>query len=460
MTTQRSLGISVMVVGLLLPAACEQTLRTGRVGNTTNAPAPDGTCPAGLTVCGKGVYAQCLDLQNDRAHCGACDNACLPGIACQAGACQQVACTGAVTVSTQTVPAGGGNPDAILADVNGDGRPDLVSWGMLDEKNYPVNAFEVALGKAGGGFAAATSYQTSRYPHSIVAYDSNHDGVQDLYIVCGDISSSLCEVEIWRGHADGNLTSASRGADIAGCWDAVLVDLNGDGEPDLLADTTNAPPTLFFADANGGFHTGTFVGCSGPAWDWNGDGFPDLVKLNSTFGVCLNRGNGTFDDATDCAIATSGIPAGPSAVIADFNRDGHPDLATAMDANVDILLGRGGCQFQPMMEYPLPEGVRALVSGDVNGDGFLDLVAWTKDDTVSLLLGGPDGAFQVVPFSVAGGGPLAGGSLMVGDVTGDGKVDIVFVAGNGLGLGVVEDGGITTGPGTAGSTQILGNTCP
>ena len=87
--------------GLLLSAACEQTLRTGKVGNTTNAPNPDGTCPTGLTVCGKGAFAQCLDLQNDREHCGTCDNTCVAGIACAAGTCQQVACTGQVTVSMQ-----------------------------------------------------------------------------------------------------------------------------------------------------------------------------------------------------------------------------------------------------------------------------------------------------------------------------------------------------------------------
>ena len=82
MTSRRRLGIAVMVMGLLFPTACEQTLRTGKVGNTTNAPAPDGTCNAGQSVCGSGAFAQCLDLQNDREHCGTCNNACLSGIAC------------------------------------------------------------------------------------------------------------------------------------------------------------------------------------------------------------------------------------------------------------------------------------------------------------------------------------------------------------------------------------------
>ncbi len=455
-------------MGVLMSTACEQTLRTGKVGNTRNAPNPDGGCPTGLTVCGTAAFARCLDLQNDREHCGSCDNACLPGIACTSGTCQQVACTGPVTVSTQTTPTGSGSPpdDGILADINGDGRPDLVSWGIFDGKNL-ASVFQVALGEAGGGFAPPTTYQTSRIPTSIVAGDSNGDGFQDLYVV--GLNESSCGVELWLGHADGNLTLASRGTEIAGCDDATVADLNGDGKLDLVADISNAGgPTVFLADDNGDFHVGT-IGCSAGGtlvWDWNGDGFPDLVDLYPTLGMCLNRGNGTFDDVMDCGVATGSVqyvgPPEQVTVIGDFNRDGHPDLATAMDNSVDVLLGMGGCQFQPMMEYPLTDVVQVLASGDVNGDGLLDLVALTRDGTVSLLLGEPDGTFQVVPFSVGGTlGYQTGGSLVVADVTGDGKADIVFVPGRAPGLGSVgADGTITTAPAVGGGTEILENTCP
>ena len=126
-------GIAVLILGVLLPTACEQTLRTGKVGNKNNLPNADGTCPTGLTVCGAGAFARCLDLQTDREHCGTCDKACLQSIACAAGTCQQVACTGPVTVSAQPIPgtAPASTPylgGAILADINGDGRPDLVTW--------------------------------------------------------------------------------------------------------------------------------------------------------------------------------------------------------------------------------------------------------------------------------------------------------------------------------------------
>ena len=183
--------------------------------------------------------------------------------------------------------------------------------------------------------------------------------------------------------------------------------------------------------------------------DWNGDGSPDLIALGATLGVSLNKGNGTFEHEVDC-----GVVASYKTVLGDFNRDGHVDVADMMGNNVTVLLGMGGCQFQPMMEYPLAERVDALSSGDVNGDGLPDLVAKTDDGKISLLLGGPEGAFQVVPFSVeAPPGHEEYGRLLVGDVTGDGKSDVVFVPGVGDSTQIVSGS-------TVSGTQILENTCP
>jgi hypothetical protein len=321
----------------------------------------------------------------------------------------------------------------------------------VTRSNNATSTFQVALGEAGGGFAAATTYQTSGYPEVIVAGDSNGDGFQDLYVSI--LGPSTPSVELWLGHADGKLTLA-RATKITGCSGETVADLNGDGKLDLVAGLVDSTgPTVFLADANGDFHLGTsYPKCTGGptvVQDWNGDGFPDLVNLLATLSVCLNKGDGTFEDGMDCGVATSTSAVrliqsqslDQSVVIGDFNRDGHPDLAVALDSSVDVLLGMGGCQFQPTTEYPLTDAVSALASGDVNGDGILDVVASTRDGALTLLLGGPDGTFQIIPLSASGTSDGIG-SLLVGDVTGDGKADIVFV------------------PTGGGESQVLENTCP
>jgi len=462
MTKQRSLGIVLVLMWLVLPAACEQTFRTGKVGNTTNAPNPDGTCTTGLTVCGKGAFAQCLDLQTDREHCGTCDNACVAGIACAAGICQQIACTGEVPVSTQTIS--GSTPvdsastygGAILADINGDGRPDLVSW--REESGDAQGTFQVALGEAGGGFGAASTYQAANAVDFIVAGSSNSDGFQDLYVSAA--IGAHC-VEIWLGHADGKLTPATD-TGIPECMGSIAIgDLNGDGETDLVTILGNTyGPTVFLADANGAFHVGTtYPALRGASRilvrDWNGDGFPDLVLLSHLLTVYLNMGNGTFEDGMDCGVST---PEPKQVVIEDFNRDKHMDVAAGMGNSVAVLLGMGGCEFQPMAEYPLSASISALVQGDLNGDGIEDLVAQTSDGNISLLRGEADRTFQVVLLST-GSVPGESPVLLVGEVTGDGKADIVFVPGTApIQIEIAPDGGIVRIPWVA-TANILENAC-
>src|SRR5262249_15257833 len=142
------------------------------------------------------------------------------------------------------------------------------------------------------------------------------------------------------------------------------------------------------------------------AGDVNNDGLPDLVTANPFPGVVNNeaqdfRGHG--HGADELAVALGGgdgtfrrrqpLPAGssPIAVLTgDFNRDGRLDLATANYASSDVTvsLGLGDGTFADASHFAT--GVRpvALVQGDFNGDGRTDLgVVNAGSDDVSLLLG-------------------------------------------------------------------------
>lgn len=449
---------TILVSVCLAPlAGCERTLVTGKVGNTRNAPSADGTCPTGLALCGKGAFAQCLDLQNDRHHCGDCGNACVAGIACVKGRCEQVACSGPVSVTSQPI-AGLAPTDllcahrGLLADVNGDGHPDLISYGCGSR------TFEIALGALGGGFGPASIYEVMNASSmTIVAADSNGDGCDDLYV--SDASGSPC-LERWLGHPDGRLTR-SPNADDAKCQgpDRTVADLNGDGIPDMVS--LSPPPeaaymAVFLADANGAFHQAAKLpvrhnGVAFVVRDWNGDGFPDLVNTAFGLSVYLNRGDGSFEDEVSCGVLTS---PSQTVVVRDFNHDGHWDVAATMiDTEIGVLLGAGGCQFGPMAEYPLSGSVVALADGDLDGDGIRDLVARTSDGGVYFLRGDVAGSFM--PALLASVGRCGTGcSLFLGDVTGDHRADVV--------LSDASSTSVIAGVATQSTSpaQILGNDCP
>jgi len=152
------------------------------------------------------------------------------------------------------------------------------------------------------------------------------------------------------------------------------------------------------------------------------------------------------------------VGKGPnSVVIADFNRDGKPDIAVTntADNTVTILLGDGHGGFTPapgspvaVLSYPHTHGVAA---GDFNGDSKLDLIteSW-GDDKVTVIFGDGHGRFASpgVQFHV-GHHPYE--RLRVADVNGDGHPDIITTNWGGDNITVLlgdGKGGFTEAPGS------------
>ncbi len=118
------------------------------------------------------------------------------------------------------------------------------------------------------------------------------------------------------------------------------------------------------------------------------------------------------------------LPVGlnPQAIVAgDFNGDGHLDLAISNSSSndVSVLLGNGDGTFQPQVTYAVGAGPLAIVAADFNGDGKLDL-ALTDNNGMAILLGNGDGTFQPASMVAAG----LDGALVAGDFSGDGRIDL------------------------------------
>src|SRR2546426_815427 len=211
-----------------------------------------------------------------------------------------------------------------IADVNADGRPDLVAGG---------SGVWVLLGNGDGTFGSRSYFATGDAPWDVEIADLNGDGRLDMAVA--NLYSST--VSVLLGNGDGTFGPKT---DYTGSSSVAIGDVSADGWPDLV--TTNY--------SSGGF------------------------GLGNTVSVMLGNGDGTFGPSTNFGTGT-----GPQKVaIADLNADGRLDLVVAnyeqnSGNTVSVLLGNGDGTFGPKTDFPTGTGPYFVAIGDLNADGRPDL---------------------------------------------------------------------------------------
>ena len=195
--------------------------------------------------------------------------------------------------------------------------------------------------------------------------------------------------------------------------------------------TPSSGVTSRIATSNSHFPVGTAPGSVEIA-DLNGDAKPDIIVANeqsNNVTILLGDGKGGFTPAK-----ASPFPAGhdPNDIATgDFNRDGKLDLAFANheEKHLTVLLGNGQGGFTPAPDSPFAVAVKphthGVATGDLNGDGNLDLVtdSWGNDQ-VAVLFGDGRGSFNT-SGTLLDVGKMPYQRVRVGDINGDGKSDII-----------------------------------
>ncbi len=348
-----------------------------------------------------------------------------------------------------------------VADVNGDGKPDLLVVNLCINNNNDCahnlinSSVGVFLGNGDGTFQTAVSYYSGGFRAlSIAVADVNGDGKPDI-LVTNDCSNSNCDgsVGVLLGNGDGTFRPAVvYGTGGTQAFSGAIADVNGDGKPDfVVANTDSGTVGVLLGNGDGTFQPVVTYdsGGGGPdsiaVADVNGDGKPDLVvanqctpNCNGTVGILLGNGDGTFQTATTYG---SGGQAYVTLVVGDVNADGKPDVVTsnhcagpcANDQHgvLGVLLGNGDGTFQAAVNYGSGGYyARGVVIADVNGDGKPDMVATNLCSVspcgsvpVGVLFGNGDGTFQSAVVYNSGG--YSSNSLTVADVDGNGEPDVV-----------------------------------
>ena len=343
-----------------------------------------------------------------------------------------------------------------LGDLNGDGKPDLA----VANYSIPASPGDAGTGGSGtggisgsipgsvsvflsssGGYGPPQLYNVGINPGSIVAGDLNGDGKADLAVV-NDQGVSV----LFNSGSGTLLPPVSFATGTGPAWVAIG-DLNGDGKADLAVANRGASNGSEIVGGDvavllnmGG---GTFVAANYPAGaspvsvamaDLNGDGKADLAVASGTgVSVLLNNGNGTF--ATP---ASYGSGTNPFSVAAgDLNGDGKIDLAVGGVDRMSVLLNLGNGAFAAAVNYsdatdPF-NGSALVVIGDLNGDGRPDLAGNTLTDPCSavvVLLNQGSGVFGAPSYVPAANSSPS--SVTLGDLNGDGKLDLVVPNGDGV----------------------------
>lgn len=199
--------------------------------------------------------------------------------------------------------------------------------------------------------------------------------------------------------------------------------------------------------------------------DFNHDGHIDLATIGDTCKLSIKLGNGTgsFSNGNNYTICStsSGI------ISADFNLDGNADLAFGTFNSISIMLGDGAGNFGAATSFSTIKNPQSFISADINGDGFADLVTVNSIDTcITVLLNNGAGGFGTA--SIINMGFIQPTSIICADFSGDGFKDLAvanrwsnnvsIMLGDGTGgFGAISNFSVGAGPSSIVSADFNGD---
>lgn len=312
-----------------------------------------------------------------------------------------------------------------IGDFDGDGMVDLV---VSDGGNHTMSFFK---GDNQGHFSLRNTNTDFNNPGTFYAADLNGDGRLDLVGLCGPCAW----VSVYIGNGDGTFQPKANYAGPNNVTNVVVKDMNNDGHPDLVVSGFFDTVDILLNRGDGTF-SNTSAGGSSYAGvnpevvaveDFDGDGTLDIAVVSwNGLGILRGLGNLTYASVEQypATNVTLGAPQ-CSPLIGDFDGDGHTDFGIPTSDGIALMYGRGDGTFASADAYDIGYQVAGLAEGDFNGDKIPDLAVGATGFTPRILLGKGDGTFTITPDENQ---PISVNfplSVLAGDFNGDHKVDLL-----------------------------------
>lgn len=317
------------------------------------------------------------------------------------------------------------------ADMNGDEVLDLVA------ANRNSSEITILPGVGDGSFLAPLAVPTGNTPETAVVADMDKDGdpdvvsanwSMDVFVLFNDGSAGLTPPPPSTG-TEGNEPVS-----------VVVADFDGDAIEDAaVAHRISNDVAILKGNENGTFgppapievgETPTNISLG----HFNADAFVDLVvpsQIGNTISLLLGKGDGTFEAPATIDLTIGNLPS--YGTVGRFNGDAFDDVAVAVETaqKVAILLGNGDGTFQTPQVIDTNRSPQFITTADINADTFQDLLVGVNDfpGGVAVHMGNGDGTFGAPVLILALGSSLYIQSIEVADMDQDTFQDVIAVAG-------------------------------
>lgn len=289
---------------------------------------------------------------------------------------------------TSTIESGRNPRGMAVADVNNDGKIDVITANATG-----IGYISVYLGNGNGTLQTRMDFDVCDRegcdPHNIDLDDYNGDGNLDVAVSPYFYNSVI----LMKGDGKGNFMVDTRFGGAGGFYGVLFNDFNGDNRKDIVSSAG-----LALKEVDNQFQPPLITDATGYEWvagssDFNKDGIADLVvpRVDGPHRdeVAIYMGNKSANLTASAYYATGPIGSRPTkTAMADFDLDGNEDIAV-INRNaktVSFFLGAGDGTFQPKVDFSAPSTAEDITKGDFNEDGLTDIAYIHYPHSVGILL--------------------------------------------------------------------------